>query len=349
MLSVHPTIHTSPTTMRAFVLKEYGGPAAAEIREVPQPSPAAGEILVRVQAAGLNPVDYKFRQGKLKVVYRPKLPLIMGNELAGTVAARGAGVTEFTDGDRVFARCDNARMGAFAEYSCVKAAVATKIPDTLDYTAAAGLPLAGLTALQCLRDELHVKPGERIFISAGAGGVGTFAIQIAKHLGAIVATTASPRGESLVRSLGADQVIDYTRQQFDQELRDLDGAMDLIGGDTLRRTLAIVKRGGMVVSIAGVPEPATARQDLGRGAGLAALFWLISLSIRARARRYRVRYRYLFMHASGSELAELARMIEAGTIKPVIDRMYPFSAIHEAFAYLEEGHAKGKVIVRIDE
>jgi alcohol dehydrogenase len=331
--------------MKAFVLTRYGGPEAAELREVPSRRPAPGEVLVRVRAAGLNPVDFKMREGKLKVIQRYPLPAVMGNELAGVVEARGEGATLFSEGDRVFARLPKTAMGAFADYAVVPENLLARMPASLDFAAAAGVPLAGLTALQALRDELHVKRGSRIFIPGGAGGVGTFAIQLARWLGAEVTTTASPRGRALVERLGADVVIDYTTQRFEDRVHDMDGVFDLIGGETLERSFGVVKRSGKVVSIAGMPEPETARKDLGRGVFLAALFWFASYGLRAEARRRGVSYRYLFMHPSGPELAELGQLIEDGKLEPVIDRVFPFAEIKEAFAYLEAGHAKGKVVV----
>ena len=333
--------------MKAFVLTRYGGPEASELRDVPAPVPGAHDILVRVHAAGLNPVDFKTRDGMLKVVQGYKMPVVMGNELAGVVEACGADVTTFRPGDRIFARVPKERMGAFAEQAVVPADHAAPLPASLDFETAAGVPLAGLTALQALRDELRLKPGSRVFIPGGAGGVGTFAIQIAKWLGAEVTTTASPRGRDLVERLGADVVIDYTTQRFEEEARDMDGAFDLIGGDTLEKCFGVVKPGGTIVSIAGMPEPVTARKDLGRGAGLAALFWLASFGLRAKARRHGVTYRYLFMHPSGAELAELAALIEQKRLEPVIDRVFPFADIADAMAYLESGRAKGKVVVRM--
>lgn len=324
----------------------YGGPEAASLRDVPAPVAGAGEVLVRVAAAGLNPVDFKIRQGKLKAVQRYPLPAIMGNELAGTVAAVGPGVAGFAEGDRVFARMPKDRMGALAEWAVVPAALLARAPATIDLTTAAGVPLAGLTALQALRDELALGPGSRVLITGGAGGVGTVAIQIAKWLGAHVTTTASPRGFALVERLGADQVIDYTAERFEDRVRDVDGVFDLLGGETLARCFAVVKHGGTVVSIAGLPEPQTALKDLGRGRALAVLFWLASLGLRRQARRHGARYRFLFMHPSGAELAELAALIDVGTLTPVIDRVFPLDQVAEAFAYLEAGHAKGKVVVR---
>lgn len=335
-------------SMRAYVLTRYGGPAAAELRDLPIPEPAAGELRIRVHAAGLNPVDFKTREGQLKVIRRYPLPIALGNELAGTVDARGPGVTDFNVGDRVYTRVDKDTMGALAEYACVPANIVARMPTTLDFPAAAGVPLAGLTALQALRDELHVAPGQRIFIPGGAGGVGTLAIQLAKILGATVATTASPRGEALVRRLGADTIIDYTTQRFEDQLRDHDGAFDLLGGDTLNGCFTVVKPGATVVSIAGLPEPATARKDLARPA-LVPLFWLASLTTRLRAARHRVHYRYLFMHPSAADLRELAALIDAGRLEVVVDRVFPLAQVADAFAYLESGRAKGKVIVRMVE
>ncbi len=336
------------TTMRAYVLTRYGGPDAAELREMPVPTPGANELRIRVHAAGLNPVDYKIRAGQLKVIRRFPLPAILGNELSGTVDVCGAGVTRFKPGDRVFTRVDKDVMGAFAEYACVHEDHVATLPAALDFTTAAGVPLAGLTALQGLRDELHVAPGHKVLITGGAGGVGTFAIQLARQLGAtVVATTASPRGEALVRRLGATEVIDYTRQRLADARSDYDGAYDLVGGDTLTQAFSVVRRGGTVLSIAGVPEPVTARQDLGRGPGLAALFWLVSFGPRMHARRHGLRYRYLFMHPSGADLADLAHRIDDGKLEVVIDRVFPFSRIDEAMAYLEGGHAKGKVVVQM--
>lgn len=333
--------------MRAFVLSRYGGPDAAGFRDVARPSPG-DEVLVRVKAAGLNPVDFKTREGKLKVITPYGLPAVMGNELAGIVEDVGDGVAGFARGDRVFARTAKNAMGAFAEFAVVPAALLAHMPGTSDFTTAAGIPLAGLTALQALRDEMRLAPGSRVFIPGGAGGVGTFAIQIAKWLGAEVITTASPRGRALVERLGADTVIDYTAQRFEDHVRGVDAVFDLIGGETLQKSFGVVKD-GLVVSVAALPEPQTALKDLGRGWGLAALFWLVSLPLRLRARASGARYRFLFMHPSGSELAELARLVDEGRLESVIDRVFDFAEIEHAFAYLEQGRAKGKVVVRMND
>jgi NADPH:quinone reductase-like Zn-dependent oxidoreductase len=329
--------------MRAYFLKHYGGPEGSRLMNVPAPTPGPRDILVKVRAAGLNPVDFKFRQGKLRPILRPKLPFVLGNELAGEVIAVGSDVKRFRVGDRMFARVAKDRAGAFAEQACVDEDHAAHMPRDLDFTTAAAVPLAGLTALQALRDELGVKPGQRVFISGGAGGVGTFAIQIAKWLGAHVTTTASKRGKALVRSLGCDDVIDYTIEDISKGR--FDAGFDLIGGKTLEQMFEIMKPRTKIVSIAGVPEPQTAIKDLGGRRALAVVFWIISYGIRSRARRAGVSYRYLFMHASGTELAELAVLIEQGKLNVIIDKIYPFAKISEALAYVESGRAKGKVVV----
>src|ERR1700758_2953012 len=249
--------------MRAYVLKHYGGPEGSVLMDVPASVPGPRDLLVEVRAAGLNPVDFKFRQGMLRAIHRPKLPFVLGNELAGEVTAVGRDVTRFRVGDRVFARTGKDRSGAFAEQACVDEDDAAAMPGNLDFTTAAAVPLAALTALQALRGELDAKPGQRVFISGGAGGVGTFAIQIAKWLGAQVTTTASKRGEALVRSLGADEVIDYTAEDISKAAGRFDAGFDLIGGKTLEQMFEIMKPGTKIVSVAALPEPETAMKDLG--------------------------------------------------------------------------------------
>ena len=332
--------------MRGYVLERYGDTSAMSLRGVAEPQAGPGMVLVRVHAAGLNPVDYKVREGKMRLINRLRLPLVAGSELAGVVEQVGPGVTRFAPGDRVFARTDKSRMGAFADYAAVEESLLAKFPDELDFRHAAGLPLAGLTALQGLRDQLGVGPGGRLYISGGAGGVGTLAIQIAKALGAEVATTASGRGEELVRKLGADHVIDYKKERAQDALQGYDYAFDLIGGDELTGAFHVVRPGSTVLSIAGVPEPSTAL-DLDRGPLLEALFWLASAKIRREAHRRGVRYRYRFMHPSGVDLEFLGGLAQREDLSVVVDRVYSLEQIAEAFAYLEQGRAKGKVIVEM--
>ena len=339
------TVQEQKTPMLAYVLRRYGGPVGSSLTDVPAPKLRPRDILVDVRAAGLNPVDFKFRLGKLRAIYRLKLPLVLGNEFAGEVVAVGDQVQRFSVGDRVFARVEKDRLGAFAELAAVGEDFAAHMPSNLEFEAAAGVPLAALTALQALRDELGLKPGQKVFISGGAGGVGTFAIQLAKWLGAHVTTTASKRGEALVRSLGADEVVDYTTDDLSRIGKDFDAGLDLVGGGTLDRMFKLMKPGTRIVSVAAVPEPETARLDLGGRRILAMVFWAISYGVRRRARRAGVGYRYLFMHPSGKDLAQLADLIERGSLRVIIDKIYPFAEIAEAVAYLETGRAKGKVVV----
>src|SRR6267143_2357077 len=271
--------------MRAYVLKHYGGPEGSLLMDVSAPTPRPRDILVEVRAAGLNPVDFKFRQGKLRAILRPKLPFVLGNEFAGEVIGVGDDVKQFRVGDRVFARVAKERAGAFAEQACVDEDHVAHMPRDLDFTAAAGVLHARLTALDALRDELVVKPGQRVIISGGAGGVGTFAIQIAKWLGAHVTTTASKRGEALVRSLGCDEAIDYTSDDLSRFGKDFDAGFDLIGGETLDRMFKIMKPGTRIVSVAAVPEPQTARQDLGGRRILAVAFCAITSDVTHRSPR----------------------------------------------------------------
>lgn len=331
--------------MRGYVLEHYGDSSRMSLREVPEPVAGPGQVLVRVHAAGLNPVDYKIREGKLRLIHHFRLPLVAGSELAGVVAGTGQGVTRFAEADRVYARVSKSALGAFADYAVVAEDLLAKVPDELDLVQAAGVPLAGLTALQALRDQLAVGPGGKLFISSGAGGVGTMAIQLAAWFGAQVATTASGRGEELARKLGADHVIDYRSERAQDVLHEYDYALDLIGGDELTGAFRIVKPGGTVVSVAGMPEPSTAREDLDAGPLLESLFWLGSSRTRRKARKEGVRYRYLFMHPSGADLDYLGDLIRQGALSVVVDRVFGFDQIADAFGYLEQGHAKGKVIV----
>jgi NADPH:quinone reductase-like Zn-dependent oxidoreductase len=336
--------------MKAFVLSRYG---SAALGDIAMRSAGANDVVIRVHAAGLNPVDYKTRDGKIRVIRNYPMPIAMGNELAGVVDAVGAQVTRFKVGDRVCARVDKTWMGALAELCPVDESLVSPLPARIDFVRAAALPLAGLTALQVLREELRVQAlpaGARILITGGAGGVGTFAIQLARHFGLHVTTTASPRGRALVEQLGAHEVIDYTTTSLEayaqQHGRSFDCAFDTVGGDATTGAMQNVKQGGAVVTIAALPEPNTAR-DLGLGAHIAALFWLISFKLRRQARANGVTYRYWFMKPNGAQLAELVALVDAGTLRVTLDRTFPFAQTAEAMAHLEQGRAKGKVVVTL--
>ncbi|HEX3461198.1 MAG TPA: NADP-dependent oxidoreductase [Acidimicrobiales bacterium] len=331
--------------MKGYVLTRKGLGRTMELREVPEPTAADNEVLIRVEAAGLNPVDSKVQAAGAQLVWPLDLPRVAGSELSGVVEDVGRHVTGFKSGDRVFARVNKRKLGAYAKYCVVEEDLVAIMPDTLGFEDAAGLPLAGLTAWQGLQ-QIGAGPGQRVFISGGAGGVGTLAIQLAVQMGAEVATTASAEGAKLVHSLGAATVIDYRTQQFKDVLSDYDGAFLLTGGRDLMDAFTILKRGGNAVSITHV-DPTTAREDLSAGPVIVAATWAANSRTRARTRRAGINYRSLLMHPSGEDLAVLADLVERDRLKPVTDRVFPFEEISDAFTYLDQGHAKGKVIVRL--
>ena len=333
--------------MKAFVVERYGPADTVRAGDVPDPQVGKYDVLVRVHAASVNPLDLKTRDGDLKAILPYRAPFVLGNDLAGVVVAVGASVTRFTIGDQVYARPDKNRIGTFAELIAIhQNDVATK-PATLTMEEAASIPLVGLTAWQALVERANLQPGQKVLIHAGSGGVGTIAIQLAKHLGARVATTTSTSNIDLVKSLGADVIIDYTKQAFQTILHDYDAVLDTLGGATLEKSLQVLKPGGKVISIAGPPDPAFAK-ELGANPVVRLAMTALSFRTRQRARRHHVTYSYLFMKASGAQLRELTSLIEAGTIRPVVDRVFAFESTREALAYVEQGHAKaGKVVVRM--
>lgn len=328
--------------MKAAVIHRYR--ETARIEELARPSPGSGDLLVQVRAASVNPVDFKIRDGKLKTLLRYPMPLVLGNDLSGTVVAVGAGVSSFKPGDEVFARLDKDRIGAFAEFALVRETAAARKPARLSHLEAASLPLVGLTSWQAMVDTAKLQPGARVLIHAGSGGVGTFAIQLAKHLGCWVATTAGARNLELVRGLGADQAIDYRTQQFDEILSDLDFVLDTQGGETLLRNFSVVKRGGCIVGIGGLPDARFARA-WGLNPFLVLALGFMSRKETRLARKRSVRYHYLFMHASGDQLSRIAELADGGMIRPVIDRTFPLAEIAAALAYSESGRATGKVVI----
>jgi alcohol dehydrogenase len=330
--------------MRALAIRHYGAPM--EMMELSRPEPGLGELLVRVRAAGVNPIDYKIRDGAVKVLLPFSFPLILGTDLAGDVAAIGPGVTKFKLGDAVYARLDNDRIGAFAEYALVRESAAARKPARLDYTEAASLPLVGLTAWQALVELARLRAGQKVLIHAGSGGVGTVAIQLAKHLGARVATTAGAKNHALVKSLGADVAIDYRTSRFEAVAKDQEVVLDTQGGDTLLRSFEVVKPGGVVVTIGGRPDGKFARA-WGLSLPLVWILGFLNRKVDRLARKRRVRFKYLFMRASGEQLERLGALVEQGVIKPVLDKIVPFEAAAEAISYVESGRAVGKVVIRV--
>ncbi len=331
--------------MKALVVERYGDKAGTHAGEMPDPQVGADDVLVRIRAASVNPLDLKLRDGDFKAILPYRLPLVLGNDLAGVVVQVGASVTRFTVGDEVYTRPDKDRIGTFAELIAVHQDDVAVKPATLTMEEAASLPLVALTAWQALVERAHVRPGHKVLIHAGAGGVGTIAIQLAKHLGAHVATTASTTKVDLVKELGADIVVDYRKQDFASVLDGYDVVLDTLGGDTLEKSLRVLKPGGTVVSVAGPPDAAFAR-ELGANAVLRLVMSALSFRTRRRAQRRGVTYSFLFMKASGDQLRELTSLVDAGKIRPVVDRVFPFDQTREAMEYVEKGRAKaGKVVV----
>ena len=330
--------------MQAWLLDNYGKKQPLRLAEVAEPALAADDVLVQVRAAGVNVLDAKIRNGEFKLLLPYKLPLVLGHDVAGTVLATGARVTRFAPGDEVYARPDDLRIGTFAERIAVRESALAKKPATLSMEQAASLPLVGLTAWQALVEVAKLQAGEKVFIQAGSGGVGSIAIQLAKHLGAFVATTASAANAAWLQDLGADLVLDYKKDDIAAMLRDYDVVLHSQDTATLVKSLSVLRPGGRLVSISGPPDPAFARA-IGAPWLLRLAVRLLSARVRRLARRRQVRYDFLFMRADGARLDQIAALVDAGVIRPVIDSVFPFARTPEALAYVETGHAKGKVIV----
>ena len=332
--------------MKAFVVDRYQKKAALRLADMPTPELREDEVLVEVHAAGVNLLDAKIRSGEFKLILPYRLPLILGHDVAGVVVKVGKGVRQFKPGDEVYARPDDFRIGTFAEFVPVKEASLALKPRGMTMEDAASIPLVGLTAWQALVERSGLKKGQKVFIQAGSGGVGTFAIQLAKHLGATVATTTSTANVALVKSLGADVVVDYKTQDFEDVLRDCDVVLNSQDGKTLEKSLRVLKRGGKLISISGPPDPEFGKAIAAPGF-VRLVMRMLSSGVRRKAHRLGVGYSFLFMKASGSQLREITRLIEAGAIRPVVDRVFPFESTNEALAYVEAGRAKGKVVVKL--
>jgi len=332
--------------MKALVLKRYGGLDQVAFADVARPALKPDEILVQVHAVGLNPIDYMIPKGTFKPMLKFRLPATMGSDLAGVVVEVGSRVTRFKAGDAVFASIFDLGTGALAEFAVVPENAAALKPANLDFVQAASIPMVGLTSWQALKERAKLKPGQKVFIPAGSGGIGTFAIQLAKHLGAKVGTTTSTGNVDLVRSLGADEVIDYKKQEFEEVLRNYDVVLGTVKGDTIEKSLRILKSKSNVVSLVGPPDTAFARAR-GMNLFMKFVFGLLSRKIIRHARKRGVEYSFLFVHPDGRQLAEIGELLKAGRIRPVIDKVFPFDRAKEALAYLEKGRAKGKVVVQI--
>ena len=332
--------------MKALIFKRYGKRDNIAFADIPRPSPKPDEILVQVHAVGLNPIDYTVPKGTFKPILKFQLPATLGSDLAGVVVETGSRATRFKPGDAVFASIFDLGTGALAEFAVVPEHAAALKPANLDFVQAASIPMVGLTSWQALKERANLEPGQKVFIPAGSGGIGTFAIQLAKVLGAKVGTTTSTANVDLVRSLGADEVIDYKKQQFEDVLREYDAVLGTVRGDALDKSLRILKPNSTLVSLIGPPDATFARAR-GMNFLMAAVFGLLSRKIIRRAKKLGVAYSFLFVHPDGNQLAEIGELLKSGRIRPVIDKIFPFEQAKEALAYLEQGRAKGKVVVQM--
>jgi len=332
--------------MKAFILDRYGSADCVRAGEMPDPQPREDDVLVQIHAAGVNLLDSKIRNGEFKQILRYRLPIVLGHDVAGVVVRVGSRVRRFNPGDEVYARLPDGRIGAFAELVAIKEDDVAVKPKALSMQEAASIPLVGLTAWQALIERASLKPGQKVLIHAGSGGVGTFAIQLAKHAGATVATTTSTANVDLVRRLGADIVIDYKKEEFAQVLRDCDVVLNSLDKVTLEKSLRVLKPGGQLISISGPPDVPFAR-SIGASWVLRMVMRVLSRRITAKARRQHAHYSFLFMRANGAQLTGITSLIDDGIIRPVVDRVFPFAATKEAMAYVEAGRAQGKVVVSL--
>lgn len=332
--------------MKALILKRYGKSDQLAFADIPRPTIKPDEMLVQVHAVGLNPIDNMIPKGIFKPILKFQLPATMGSDLAGIVVEVGSRVTRFRQGDSVFASIFDLGTGSLAEYAVVPESAAAIKPENLGFVQAASIPMVGLTSWQALKERTRIKPGQKVFIPAGSGGIGTFAIQLAKYFGAKVGTTTSTANIGMVQSLGADDVIDYKKQKFEDVLQDYDVVLGTVRGDGIEKSLRILKPKSSIVSLIGPPDAAFARAR-GMNFLMKFVFGLISSKIIRQARKRNIEYSFLFVHPDGHQLAEIGMLLDAGHIHPVIDKVFPFDQTKQALAYLEEGRAKGKVVVKV--
>jgi NADPH:quinone reductase-like Zn-dependent oxidoreductase len=333
--------------MKAFIIDRYKPSDGGRIADVPDPVPAAGQVLVQIHASGVNLLDSKIRSGEFKLILPYRMPLILGNDVAGEVVRLGPGVRRFNVGDEVYARPDKSTFGTFgtfAEPIAMNEAVVALKPRSFSMEEAASIPLAGLTAWQALVERANLQHGQKVFIQAGSGGVGTFAIQLANHLRATVATTTSAANVELVEGLGADIVIDYKTQDFEAILDNYDVVLHSQDSTTLEKSLRVLKPGGRLISISGPRDPAFG-DDIAARWFVKPILRAGSSTTRRRAKRLEVDYSFLFMRANGAQLTEITSLIDAGIIRPIVDRVSSFASTNEAIAYVESGRARGKVVV----
>jgi len=333
--------------MKAFIITKYSKKEKLQLTQLAEPIAKENEVLVQIHSAGVNLLDSMIKRGEFKLFLPYKTPLINGHDMAGTVVKVGSNVKKFKAGDEVYSRVGDYRIGTFAEYIAVNEADLALKPKNISMEEAASIPLVGLTAWQALVETVNLKKGQKVFIQAGSGGVGTFAIQLAKHLGAFVATTTSTANINLVKSLGADLVIDYKNEDFEAKLKDYDLVIHSNRDPKiLEKSLRILKSGGQLISLVGPPTPEFAA-EIGLPWHLKLVTKLLSSSVKKKAKKLNTSFKFLFMRAEGSQLQQITQLIESGVIKPIIDKVFPFEQTNDAMAYVETGRVKGKVVIKI--
>jgi NADPH:quinone reductase-like Zn-dependent oxidoreductase len=332
--------------MKAFSISRYKKNSELKLADMPEPIVREDEVLVEIYAASVNLLDSKIKSGEFKLILPYKMPLILGHDVAGVIIKVGSRVKNFKVGDEIYARPSDFHIGTFAEFISINEKDVALKPNNLTMEEAASIPLVGLTAWQALVEKSKVQKGQKVFIQAGSGGVGTFAIQLAKHLDATVATTASEKSFDFLKNLGADVLIDYKKQNFEDVLIDYDVVLNSQDSKTLEKSFEIVKSQGKIISISGPPTPVFA-EEFNLPWYVKFVTKLLSSKVRKIAKKQNVNYSFLFMKANGKQLAEITKVIESGIIKPVIDKVFPFQNTNEAVKYVESGRAKGKVVIKM--
>jgi len=332
--------------MKAFIINKYSKKEILQLADVPVPEVRDNDVLVEVYAAGINLLDSKIKTGEFKLILPYKLPLILGHDVAGIITQVGKNVKRFKVGDAIYARAADHRIGTFAEFIAIDERDVALKPKNLSMEEAASIPLVALTAWQVLVENAKVKQGQKVFIQAGSGGVGTISIQLAKYLGATVATTASDKSFDFLDKLGADLTIDYKNSDFENRLSNYDVVLNSQDKKTLEKSLKILKPGGKLISISGPPTPAFAKEIKAPWL-VRIILALLSAGIRKKAKAKNVDYSFLFMKANGEQLSKITKLIESGAIKPVLDKVFSFEKTNEALNYVESGRTKGKVVLKV--
>ncbi len=333
--------------MKTFIIKRYGKKEKLHLTDLSEPTVKENEVMIQVHSAGVNVIDLLLRNGDFKLFLPLKPPFQLGRDVAGIVTKVGSKVSLFKIGDEVYSSSGNHHLGTYAEHISIPENEVAIKPKNLSMEEAASIPLVGLTSWQALVETANIKKGQKVFIQAGSGGVGTFAIQLAKHLGAFVATTTSEKNKALVKSLGADLIIDYKTEDFETKLKDYDLVLHSNkDSKILEKSLRVLKSGGQLISLVGPPTPEFA-SALGLSWPLKLLINLISFSARKKAKKRNVSFKFLFMRAEGKQLGQITQLIETSVIKPVIDKVYPFEQTNEALSYVETGRSKGKVVIKV--